>query len=429
MFCTSSGAAKLWALVDCNSFYCNCERLFRPDLKDRPVVVLSNNDGCLIALTPEAKALGFQMGEVFFQVEHRLRVHKVVAFSSNYELYGDISDRVMHTLASLAPLEQYSIDEAFVPFDSALAAQAEDVAWAMHDRVAQWVGMPVRVGIGATRTLAKLANHWAKKKSRVYRLDTGTRELENILEATPTVDIWGIGRRQSKKLALLGIRNARQLRDMDPGRALKLLTVVGQRTVLELRGFPCIMEDTTPVPRKTLINSRSFGRRVFQKEDLAEAMAMHCAIAGERLRAEGMLAGSLSVHMQTSMHMDEPYFSTGASVALPLPSNTTSELIRAARLALDKCYEPGHGFMKGGIMLFDLAEKDRRQLTLMEVCDAPGDEKKSRLMQALDAVNDRFGRDTLRYVAQGAKDAFWHMRRHKISGCMTTQWDELPVVK
>ena len=289
MFSTRSKPV-FWGLVDCNSFYCSCERLFRPDLKEKPVVVLSNNDGCLIALTPEAKALGFKMGEVYFQVKHRLEKFGVTAFSSNYTLYGDISNRVMRTLETLVPIEQYSIDESFVPFYPATAIQAMDVGWAIHDRVKQWIGVPVRVGIGPTRTLAKLANLWAKKKERVFKLALGSTELEKILEATPTVDIWGIGRKQSAKLEKLGIRNARQLRDMDTDRALKLLTVTGQQTVFELRGFQCIMEDQMPVPRKTLINSRSFGRRVTRKEDLAQAVTMHCSIAGERLRREKMEA-------------------------------------------------------------------------------------------------------------------------------------------
>ena len=420
----------LWALIDCNSFYCSCERLFRPDLDDKPVVVLSNNDGCLIALTPEAKALGFKMGDVHFQVEHELKRRGVTAFSSNYTLYGDISDRVMDTLRTVTPdIDQYSIDEAFIPFQPALAAQAVAVGWTVHDRVRRWVGVPVRVGIGATRTLAKLANHWAKKISRVLLLEPGSRQLEDVLEQTPTADIWGIGRRQSAKLAGLGIHNARQLRDLDPDRALKLLTLVGQRTVLELRGFQCIMEDNAPVPRKTLISTRSFGRRVTRREDLAEALAMHCGIAGERLRNEGMEAAGLSVTMQTSAHVEEPYFHAGASVGLPVPTNLTGDLIKAANRALEKCYTPGHGFMKGGIMLYDLYEADARQLTLLEACARPEDERRKRLMKTLDKVNAKYGRDTLRHMAQGPSKAFWHMQRKKKSSDLTTQWAGLPVVK
>ena len=420
---------ELWGLVDCNSFYCSCERLFRPDLAGKPVVVLSNNDGCLIALTPEAKALGFTMGEIYFQVRHRLERLGVAVFSSNYTLYGDISSRVMRTMETLVPIEQYSIDESFVPFYRATAAQAVDVGWAVHDRILQWVGMPVRVGIGPTRTLAKLANLWAKKRTRVFKIESDSTELEEILEATPTGDIWGIGRRQSEKLAKMGITNARQLRDMDADRALRLLTVVGQRTVFELRGLQCIMENQQPVPRKTLINSRSFGRRVTRKEDLAQAMTMHCTIAGERLRMEKMQASGLCVHIETSRHAEEPYFSTSASVSLPIPTNSTTVLVRYALTALDRCYQPGHGYMKGGILLFDLQEQGARQLTLMEAVASPEAERQSKLMLALDAVNDRFGRGTLRYLSEGPVNAFWHMQRDKMSGAYTTRWEELAKVQ
>ncbi|MDL2290860.1 Y-family DNA polymerase [Desulfovibrio sp. OttesenSCG-928-F20] len=428
MFSTRS-KPLFWGLVDCNSFYCSCERLFRPDLEGRLVVVLSNNDGCLIALTPEAKALGFKMGEVYFQVKRHLKRLGVTVFSSNYTLYGDISNRVMRTIETLVPIEQYSIDECFVSFYPATAVQALDVGWAIHDRVRQWVGVPVRVGIGPTRTLAKLANLWAKKRTRVFKLDLGSPELEEVLEATPTGDIWGIGCKQSAKLERIGIRNARQLRDMDQDWALKLMTVVGQRTVLELRGFQCIMEDQAPVPRKTLINSRSFGKRVTKKEDLAQAVTMHCTIAGERLRLERMEAAGLCVHMQTSMHTEEPYFSTSASVSIPIPTNSTAFLIKAAMEALDKCYQPGHGYMKGGILLYDLQEQGSRQLTLMEAAAYPKQQRNAKLMQTLDTVNDRFGRGTLRYLSQGPAEAHWHMTRNLLSGALTTRWSELAKAK
>ena len=419
----------LWSLLDCNSFYCSCERLFRPELNGKPVVVLSNNDGCLIALTPEAKALGYKMGDVYHLLQKQLKKDKVAVFSSNYTLYGDLSRRVMKTLVSVTPvIDQYSIDEAFVPFDKALAANAKEVGWELHNRVKKWVGLPVRVGIGQTRTLAKLANLWAKKRTRVFNLETGSSELEAILAETPTEDVWGIGRRLSDKLARMGIYTARQLRDMDLCTAKKHLTVVGQRTVLELRGIQCVMEEM-PAPRKTLVSSRSFGRRVTRKEDLAEALAMHCSIAGERLRQEGLVARALQAWVMTSHHMDEPYCCLNAHVNLHLPTNITSELIEGANEALERCYESGHGFMKGGIMLYELSEADRRQMTLMEAAVTPAQEKKRALMRALDKVNDKYGRDTMRIAGQGAKDAFWHMRRELMSGHMTTQWNQLPKIK
>ena len=420
-------AAKpiLWALVDCNSFYCSCERLFRPDLAGRPVVVLSNNDGCLISLTPEAKALGYKMGDVFYLLENQLKKDKVAVFSSNYTLYGDISRRVMLTLAGIAPaIDQYSIDEAFVPLDQALADQAEEVGREMCERILRWVGIPVGVGIGPTRTLAKQANLWAKKMNRVLCLRLGSPELEEALEQTPVVDIWGIGRRMTARLNGLGIENARQLRDMEPEAAEKLLTVIGRQTVMELRGEQCLLEDL-PTPRKTMISSRSFGRRVSRKEDLAQALAMHCAIAGERLRQEGLVAGNLSIWLTTSRHMKEPYARLSARVDLPSPTNDTRELTRAAYEALDSCYQSGHGFMKGGVMLYELEDAERRQMTLLEAAEAPAREKSRALMAALDQINGKYGRNTLNYLAQGPSDAFWHMRRNKMSGHLTTRWDQL----
>lgn len=427
MSCTSR-KPKLWALVDCNSFYCSCERLFRPDLEGKPVAVLSNNDGCLIALTPEAKALGWKMGEVYFQVKQRLKRDGVTVFSSNYTLYGDISARVLQVMRTLVPVRQYSIDEAFVPMPDALAAQAEQVGWFVHDRIRRWVGVPVRVGIGETRTLAKLANHWAKKISRVCRLQVGSAELETILEQTPVGDVWGMGRRQSAKLALRGIVNARQLRDMDLNQALKLLTVVGQRTVLELRGIQCITEGDMPVPRKTLVSSRSFGRGVTRIEDLYEAVAMHCAIAGERLRKEGVVAGALAVHLETSRHAEEPYLFTSADVRLMPHSSATHELIHAAHTALSRCFKRGHSYLKGGITLFELEEEAARQPGLLErpVADKI---RTAALMAALDGVNSRYGRDSLRYAAQGNAKAFWQMRRELMSPAFTTSWNDLPIMK
>ncbi len=381
------------------------------------------------ALSPEAKGLVYMMCDVYLLLEILLQWDQVAVFSSNYTLYGDISRRVMMTLASLTPaIDQYSIDEAFVPFDRALAAKARQIGWEIHERVRQWVGVPVRVGLGPTRTLAKLANHWAKKKSRVLELKLGSPELEEILAETPTQDVWGIGRRLSAKLSRLGITNARQLRDMPISSARKYLTVVGQRTVLELRGIQCVMEEG-PTPRKTMVSSRSFGRRVSRKEDLAQALAMHCTIAGERLRQEGLVARCLSVWVMTSRHMDEPYCCLSSQVNLGLPTNITSELIQAAGEALDRCYQPGHGFMKGGIMLYELSEAERRQMTLMEAAVSPGRDKKRALMRALDTVNDKYGRDTMRYLAQGPEEAFWHMRRHKMSGHLTTRDDQLAVVR
>jgi DNA polymerase V len=415
----------LWALVDCESFYASCERLFRPDLMGQPVVVLSNNDGCLVSMTPEAKALGFRNGEPFFQVADRLKKAGAAVFSSNYTLYADLSRRVLTTMASLVPeVAQYSIDEAFVPFDTALAAQADSVGWALHDRVKQWTGIPVRVGIGPTKTLAKLANRWAKKMTRVLRLELGSEQLEKILPMTPVGDIWGIGRRLAARLEQRGITNALQMRNLGVKEAKKLFNVLGQRTILELQGIQCVEEEALSA-RKTLFNSRSFGRPVTTKEELKEALAYHCSIAGERLRAEGMTAASLSIYLATSWHIEDA-FQTGATMNLATATDDTLIFIRAANEALEQCFKPGPKYMKAGILLLDLGERDRQNVGLFEPVQ---DERSQKLMSALDEINAKFGRGTARFAAQGEPDASWHMKRNLKSGHLTTKWEELPTVK
>ena len=422
---STSSKPVLWALVDSESFYCSCEKLFRPDLAGKPVVVLSNNDGCLVSLTPEAKALGFKMGEPYFKVAGLLKKAGAAVFSSNYTLYADLSRRVMATMNSLVQeVSQYSIDEAFIPFSPAMAAQAESVGWAIHDRVRQWTGIPVRVGIGPTKTLAKLANHWAKKNSRVFQLELDSGKLENILGETPVGDIWGIGRKLSVRLRERGIANARQLREMDDQTAKKLLNILGQRTMLELRGIQCL-EEEPPAARKTLFNSRSFGRPVTQKEELKEALAYHCSIAGERLRAEGLTAASLSIYLATSWHIDDS-FQTGASIELGGRTDDTQAFIRAANEALERCFRPGPKYMKAGILLMDLGDPKRRATGLFE---PPQDERRRNLMSAVDEINAKFGRGTTRFAAQGEPDASWHMKRNLKSRNYTTDWEELAEVK
>jgi len=412
----------LWALVDCESFYCSCERLFRPDLADKPVVVLSNNDGCLVSLTQEAKALGFRGGEPFFKVAESLKQAGVAVFSSNYTLYADLSRRVMAAMASVVPeVDQYSIDEAFLPFSPALAAQADEVGWQIHDRVRRWTGIPVRVGIGPTRTLAKMANHWAKRISRVLRLEAGSDQLDSLLRQTPVQDVWGIGRRLSAKLSEKGITTAWHLRELKPKDARKLLNILGQRMILELQGQPCLEE--IPTVRKTLFNSRSFGQPVTMKDDLREALAFHCEVAGARLRSEGLAAGGLSIYIATSWHIQES-FQTGATINLERPTDDTLTFIRAAHQALEQCFRPGPKYMKAGILLLDLSPPGQKE----SLFDQPPDADRQRLMGALDEINAKYGRGTAHFAGQGEDEASWHMKRSRKSGHLTTSWDELAKV-
>ncbi|MDR1080484.1 MAG: Y-family DNA polymerase [Deltaproteobacteria bacterium] len=424
-----SGEPELWALIDCNTFYCSCERLFRPDLAGKPVAVLSNNDGCVVAITPEAKALGFKGGDVFFKREAEYVRAGVAVFSSNYALYGDVSRRVMLAMESVTPeICQYSIDESFIPLRGADAARAVEVSQRIHDRVASWVGVPVRAGIGATRTLAKLSNHWAKKMTRVLHLELGSPRLERCLEETAPEDVWGIGRRGAAKLRAMGVDSAIKLRDMNGSKARTLLTVQGQRTVMELRGIQCMTQDLEPRPRRTLVSTRSFGARVENLSDLREAVAWHAATAAARLRREGLLAGGISVFLDTGYHSDAP-FHTGASAELPGPSSSTPELASAAGAALEACYRKGPRYAKCGVMLYEIVsrrEAERARGGLFRDDTAP---RSDILMNAVDTINAKHGKGTIRMLSEGRQAHFWSMRRGRISPVSTTDWSGLPSVK
>lgn len=420
----------LWALVDCNNFYASCERLFRPDLIGRPVVVLSNNDGCIVARSNEAKSLGIKMGEPEFKVRAFLKQHNVAVFSSNYALYGDISARVMTTMESLVPIvDQYSIDEAFVPLDGTLAASADEVAVTLRERVRKWTGIIVSVGVGTTRTLAKLASEIGKKGSGVCRVDAGTAVADAILADTPVGEVWGVGRRSAEKLILRNIRTARDLRDADSGMIKQLLSITGMQTQLELRGIQCVDQTAASPARRTMVSSRSFGKKVTEKEYLAEALALYVTQAGERLRKEKLEAGGIAVHIRTSRHGDGPFYDKTVEVALPHPTADTQELIRATRTGLESAFQSGYFYAKAGVMLFDLAPAGRRQASLFDSPEQNASKQHGKkLMTALDSINRKFGRGALRFGAEGKTDAPWHMQHTKRSSRWTTMWDELPKI-
>jgi len=426
---STSSKPALWALVDCNNFFASCEKLFRPDLADRPVVVLSNNDGCIVARTREAKALGIPMGEPEFKVRDLLKKHNVEVFSSNYALYGDMSARVMATLEHVCPvIEQYSIDEAFVRFEGALLADPVAVARNMRETVLQWTGITVSVGIGATRTLAKIAGDIAKKGDGVCLLpDPATPAMEAVLKKTPVGDIWGIGRRLVKKLWAEGVANALQLCNAGELWVRKRLTISGWKTVLELRGIPCIHEDETPTPRRTLVSSRSFAKKVFERQTLEEAVSYFTARAAERLRKEKLTAGGIEVTIRTSRHVERDKFYAAADQAPLLKATSdTGVMLAAARRIMNRIYRQGPAYAKAGVMLFDLAPRLRRQGSLFDVVES--DARREELMTAMDNVNRRYGRGMLRFGAEGPPQgrADWRMRQKRRSPRMTTDWNELP---
>lgn len=429
------GGHGLWALVDCNNFYASCEQLFRPDLRDRPVVVLSNNDGCVVSRSAAAKAAGIPMGEPEFRVRGLLRVQKAAVFSSNYALYGDLSRRVMRILEAFSPrVEEYSIDEAFLR----LAGTVDDAraeARALRRRVLDWTGLPVSVGVASTKTLAKLANHAAKLTDGVYCLPTdrngGSAEarLDEFLAAVPAGEVWGVGRRMAPKLATRGIRSALDLKRADDAWIRRHGSVILWRTVLELRGLPCVDEGNAPVPRRSVLYSRSFGRRVADEASLREAVATFTTRAAEKLRRAGLLTSSLTVHIRTARHGQGPWRDVTRSVTLPAPCADSTVLLKHALACLSALYAPGYAYAKAGVLLSELARRDALQGDLLHLDDQKEEQGRTRLMDALDALNRRYGRDAVRYAAEGPVVAAWHMRRKRCSPAFTTRWDELPVAR
>ena len=419
----------LFALVDCNNFYASCERLFRPELKGRPVVVLSNNDGCVIARSSEAKELGIPMGAPAFQWEREFRKSGVAVFSGNFPLYGDLSARIMTTLEDMAPsVEVYSIDEAFL--DLTGVADPEALCRAIRERVLRWVGIPVSIGIARTKTLAKLANRVAKKQPQhggVFNLER-SQGTEALLSTTDVGDVWGIGPRHTKRLWSRGVRTALDFTRLPRAWVRREMSVVGLCTQLELSGVSCLALTRAPAPHKSLLCSRTFGRLVTEHRHLREAVSTYAVRVAEKLRREGAEAGSVQVFIATPRHRENLAQHSGqATVALPAATAHTPSIIEAALRALEQCFRSGYEYQKAGVMLLGLTPASGRQVSLLDL--APEERQRQRgLMSALDAVNRRFGRGTLRYAITTAPDRPWHMRQTRRSPRYTTSWDELPTV-
>ncbi len=417
----------VFALIDCNNFYVSCERLFRPELEGRPVVVLSNNDGCIIARSNEAKALGIPMGAPYFKNRSLIEKNRVEVFSSNYALYGDLSQRVMSILQQEEPeVEIYSIDEAFIRLPKHAGDYTEH-ALGLKQKIRQQVGIPVSIGIAPTKTLAKVANRIVKKNPRFRGvLDlTDHDSLDTILAGTPVENIWGIGRRNTEKLNGQGIATAQDLRNSDDEWIRKHLSVVGLRTVMELRGIPCIPIDHEPAPRKSVVCSRSFRKPVFSLADLGEAVSSYVSIAGEKLRQERLAACNLHVFVRTNRHRRNlPQHSSSLMVPLQQPTASTPTLIRAALQGLKKIYKADFAYQKAGVMLTGLTAAGIVQQGLF--LPPPGDNEA--VMTALDEINSRWGRNTVQYASSGIAKP-WRMSQDRKSPAYTTSWDELPMVR
>jgi len=421
---------SLFALVDCNNFYVSCERVFKPSLEGRPVVVLSNNDGCVVARSNEVKALGLPMGAPAFKWKEFLARHNVEVFSSNYALYSDMSNRVMSVLASFAPeIEVYSHDEAFLFFSGTWHMDLEGYARKIRDQVHRQTGIPVSIGLARTKTLAKAANKLAKKTPEL----AGVLDLERcdhpdqLLKSMPAGDIWGIGPRYAKRLQKSGLHTAHDLKGADQMWIQKNLTITGLHTVWELQGVPCFELTTQPQPAKSLVRSRSFGRPVTQLADLREAISTHVHSAARRLRSSGQVAGCLHVFVHTNRFKPAPQYSPCDSVCLSPATNHTQPLLAAALELLGRLYKTGYAFQKTGVLLTGLESEGARQLTFWE----PGVQEREaagNLMQVMDRINARYGKNTVQYACAGLTKS-WEMRREKMSPEFTTRWEDIPGVK
>ncbi|EMQ0960814.1 Y-family DNA polymerase [Citrobacter braakii] len=422
----------MFALVDVNSFYASCETAFRPDLKGRPVVVLSNNDGCVIARNAEAKTVGVKMGDPYFKQKDLFRRYGVVCFSSNYELYADMSSRVMFTLEALSPrCEIYSIDEAFCDLAGVRNCRVlEDFGRELKDAVYQNTGLAVGVGIAQTKTLAKLANHAAKKWQRQTGgvVDLSNLDRQRKLMAALTVDeVWGVGRRISKKLEAMGIKTVLDLADTDIRFIRKHFNVVLERTVRELRGEPCLeLEEFAPV-KQEIVCSRSFGERITDYDAMRQAICTYASRAAEKLRGEHQYCRFISTFVKTSpFALNEPYYGNSASVKLLTPTQDSRDIIAAATRSLDAIWKDGHRYQKAGVMLGDFFSQGIAQLNLFDD-NAPrrGSEK---LMEILDHLNAKEGKGALYFAGQGIQQQ-WAMKREMLSPRYTTRYEDLLQVK
>jgi len=421
----------MFALADCNNFYASCERLFAPRLEGKPVVVLSNNDGCVIARSNEAKALGIAMGAPYFKIEKYVRQNGVSVFSSNFALYGDLSRRVLQVLAPFAPrIEVYSIDECFLDL-GAMPFELTPYALGIVKTVKQWTGIPVSIGIAPTKTLAKLANRLAKKGQSPDGPVLDWNSLaspEAALATVPVEDIWGIASRSGARLRQLGITNALALRDADAQRLRGSFGVVMERIVLELRGTSCLPLEIVPPLRKQIMVSRSFGGRLEALDDLRAAVASFAARACEKLRAQNLCAQALTVFLQTSpFDMAGPAYANSLTLPLADPGQNSALLIQMALLGLERIFRPGYAYQKAGVMLLDLTPAGHQQTSLFapEIADPL---RSGRLMETIDRLNRTFGRQTIRFGSEALSDV-WRMRARLKSPAYTTRWNELPHVR
>ncbi len=420
---TNSSRKKV-ALIDCNSFYVSCERLFNPKIQNVPVVVLSNNDGCVISRSTEAKKLGIRMGEPYFKVKDLVKKNNVQIFSSNYALYGDLSRRVMKVLKGFTnKIEIYSIDEAFLDLSHTKDEQVEEYGKQIRERILKWTGIPTSVGISNTKTLSKVANHIAKKnKAGVIFLK---ENIDNVLKDFDIADVWGVGRQLSKLYIKNGIDNAYKLKNISNTWVKKSTNVLGAKTVMELRGISCIDLETEETRRKSCCVSRSFGKKVESLDKLKESITTHCLNAAEKIRTDKQTTRAVTIFIRTSpFDKNRKYYSNSITIELPVATNNSIELVKTAISGLGKIYKYGYFYQKAGVILSKLRDASEKELNLL----APILENKSQpLMRAIDFTNAKYGRNAIS-IAQAGISNDWKMRREHSSRIDTASFDFLPKI-
>ena len=416
------------ALVDCNSFYVSCERLFNPSIIKKPVIVLSSNDGCVISRSTEAKALGIKMGEPYFKVEKIIKKNDVKVFSSNYSLYGDISRRVMKTLKQFSPqMEIYSIDEAFLNLSSIRDENLFEHGNKIRKTVLKWTGIPTSIGIATTKTLSKAANHIAKKEQSGIVNLINTKQIDQILKEIEINEVWGVGRQLTKFYIKNGIHTAYQLKNMHNNWIKKNTNVLGSRTAMELKGIPCVSLEEHQEKRKNCCVSRSFGRKVTKLEELDESITTHCLNAAEKIRSDNQTTKRITVFIRTSpFQKDKNYYANSKDVDLPIRTNDSIELVKQALIALKYIYRKGYKYQKVGIILLGLNDVDVYKKNLFSSINS--EEKRTKLMKAIDYTNIKYGRHTLSIAQAGLKKK-WNIKRQHSSKIDTACFDFLPIVK
>ncbi|MGV0953836.1 MAG: Y-family DNA polymerase [Fluviibacter sp.] len=423
------------ALIDGNNFYVSCERVFQPELEGKPVVVLSNNDGCVVARSQEVRALGVAMGVPWFKLRDLAKQHGIIARSSNYTLYGDMSQRMHSVIGQFAPEQEiYSIDETFLDL-TGFNRDLIDYGQQIRQRVRQWTGIPVCVGIGSSKTLAKLANHCAKK-AHIQSMANGVTDLNQLsasdlnelFSRVEVGDVWGVGRRIRERLNGMGIETVQQLKDCSVSRIKNEFNVVLARTVAELNGEACLSIEEIAPPKQQIMSSRSFGQPVFMVDDLSEAVVSYTSRAAEKLRHQEHVAGAIQVFVQTNpFKADEPQYNNGVTVKLLHPTNNSFLLAEAALYGLKRIFKQGYAYKKAGVMLTALIPANQVPVDLFSGFEEPETQRAKNLMATLDEINAKMGRGTVRSAGEGVQKA-WAMRSDNKSKAFTTDWNQLAIV-